>query len=119
MEKIRVTLDKEAVEVIKEMIDKLGNNITAALVEYNASGHRTTAMYNALGYYATEESGLDEEVISLMNCFDDAWEEADVDDVKGQEKILDYYTNEIIKVLKQNGEYKNALINSKYQPFVR
>ena len=31
MEKIRVTLEKEAVEVIKEMIDNLGNNITAAL----------------------------------------------------------------------------------------
>ena len=115
MEKIRVTLEKEAVEVIKEMIDNLVNNITAALVEYNMSGHRTTAMYNALGYYATE-SGLDNETISLMNCFDDSWEEVGDDDVKGQEKILDYYTNEIIKVLKQNGEYKNALINSKYQP---
>lgn len=115
MEKIRVTLDKEAVEVIKEMIDNLDNNITAALVEYNMSGHRTTAMYNALGYFANE-SGLDKETISLMNCFDDAWEEVDADDVKGQEKILDYYTNEIIKVLKQNDEYKNALVNSKYQP---
>ena len=115
MEKIRVTLDKEAVEAIKEMIDNLDNNITAALVEYNMSGHRTTAMYNALGYYATE-SGLDNETISLMNCFDDFWEEVDADDVKGQEKILDYYTNEIIKVLKRNCEYKNALINSKYQP---
>ena len=115
MEKIRVTLDKEAVEVIKEMIDNLDNNITAALVEYNMSGHRTTAMYNALGYFANE-SGLDNETISLMNCFDDSWEEVDADDVKGQEKILDYYTNEIIKVLKRNGEYKNALINSKYQP---
>ena len=115
MEKIRVTLDKEAVEVIKEMIDNLDNNITAALVEYNMSGHSTTAMYNALGYYANE-SGLDNETISLMNCFDDAWEEVDDDDVKGQEKILDYYTREIIKVLKQNGEYKNALVNSKYQP---
>ena len=115
MEKIRVTLDKEAVEVIKEMIDNLGNIITAALVEYNASGHSTTAMYNALGYYANE-SGLDEETISLMNCFDDSWEEVGDDDVKGQEKILDYYTNEIIKVLKRNCEYKNALINSKYQP---
>ena len=51
-----------------------------------------------------------------MNCFDDSWEEVDADDVKGQEKILDYYTREIIKVLKQNGEYKNALINSKYLP---
>ena len=115
MEKIRVTLEKEAVEVIKEMIDNLGNNITAALIEYNASGHSTTAMYNALGYYAPE-SGLDNETISLMNCFDDSWEEVGDDDVKGQEKILDYYTNEIIKVLKHNGEYKNALINSKYQP---
>ena len=115
MEKIRVTLDKEAVEVIKEMIDNLDNNITAALVEYNMSGHSTTTMYNALGYYANE-SGLDNETISLMNCFDDAWEEVDDDDVKGQEKILDYYTSEIIKVLKHNGEYKNALINSKYQP---
>ena len=115
MEKVRVTLDKEAVEVIKEMIDNLENNITAALVEYNASGHSTTAMYNALGYYANE-SGLDNETISLMNCFDDSWEEVDADDVKGQEKILDYYTSEIIKVLKQNGEDKNALINTKYQP---
>ena len=115
MEKIRVTLEKEAVEVIKEMIYNLDNNITAALVEYNASGHSTTAMYNALGYYANE-SGLDEETISLMNCFDDSWEEVGDDDVKGQEKILDYYTNEIIKVLKRNCEYKNALINSKYQP---
>ena len=115
MEKIRVTLEKEAVEVIKEMIDNLGNNITAALVEYNASGHSTTAMYNALGYYANE-SGLDNETISLMNCFDDAWEEVGADDVKVQDKILDYYTNEIIKMLKRNGEYKNALINSKYQP---
>ena len=115
MEKIRVTLDKEAVEVIKEMIDNLVNNITAALVEYNSSGHRTTAMYNALGYFANE-SGLDNETSSLMNCFDDSWEEVGDDDVKGQEKILDYYTNEIIKVLKHNGEYKNALINSKYLP---
>ena len=115
MEKIRVTLDKDAVEVIKGMIDNLDNNITAALVEYNMSGHRTTAMYNALGYFANE-SGLDNETISLMNCFDDAWEEVGDDDVKGQEKILDYYTNEIIKVLKHNGEYKNALINSKYLP---
>ena len=115
MEKIRVTLDKDAVEVIKEMIDNLDNNITAALVEYNASRHWTTAMYNALGYYANE-SGLDKETISLMNCFDDAWEEVDADDVKGQDKILDYYTGEIIKVLKHNGEYKNALINSKYRP---
>ena len=115
MEKIRVTLDKDAVEVIKEIIDNLGNNITAALVEYNASGHRTTAMYNALGYYAND-SCLDEETISLMNCFDDSWEEVGDDDVKGQEKILDYYTRKIIKVLKRNGEYKNALINSKYLP---
>lgn len=114
MEKIRVTLDKEAVEVIKKMIDKLDNNITAGLIEYNASGHETTAMYNALGYYVNG-SGLDDEIISLMNCFDDAWEEVDADDVKGQDKILDYYTNEIIKVLKHNGEYKNALKNSKYQ----
>ena len=37
-------------------------------------------------------------------------------DVKGEEEIVDYYTNEIIKVLKHNGEYKNALINSKYLP---
>ena len=115
MEKIRVTLDKEAVEVIKEMIDNLDNNITAALVEYHMRGHTTTAMYNALGYYANE-SGLDNETISLMNCFDDAWEEVGADDVKVQDKILDYYTSEIIKVLKQTGEYKNALINSKYQP---
>lgn len=115
MEKIRVTLDKDAVEVIKEMIDNLDNNITAALVEYNMSGHRTSAMYNALGYFANA-SGLDKETISLMNCFDDAWEEVDADDVKGQDKILDYYTSEIIKVLKHNGEYKNALKNSKYQP---
>lgn len=114
MEKIRVTLDKEAVEVITKMIDKLYNNITAGLIEYNASGHETTAMYNALGYYVNG-SGLDDEIISLMNCFDDAWEEVDADDVKGQDNILDYYTNEIIKVLKQNGEYKNALKNSKYQ----
>lgn len=114
MEKIRVTLDKEAVEVIKKMIDKLDNNITAGLIEYNASGHETTAMYNALGYHVNG-SGLDDEIISLMNCFDDAWEEVDADDVKGQEKILEYYTSEIIKVLKQNGEYKNALKNSKYQ----
>lgn len=118
MEKIRVTLDKESVEVIKEMIDNLDNNITAALVEYNASVHRATAMYNALGYYANGR-GLDDDVISLMNCFDDAWEEVDADDVKGQDKILEYYTNEIIKVLKQNGEYKNALLNSKFQPYVR
>ena len=118
MEKIRVTLEKEAVEVIKEMIANLGNNITAALIEYNMSGHRTTAMYNALGYYVND-SCLDNETISLMNCFDDAWEEVDADDVKGQDKILDYYTNEIIKVLKQNGEYKNALLNSKFQPYVR
>ena len=51
-----------------------------------------------------------------MNCFDDAWEEVNADDAKGQDKILDYYTSEIIKVLKQNDEYKNALINSKYLP---
>lgn len=115
MEKIRVTLEKEAVEVIKEMIANLGNNITAALVEYNASGHRTTAIYYALGYYVND-SCLDNETISLMNCFDDAWKKVGADDVKGQEKILDYYTREIIKVLKHNGEYKNALKNSKYQP---
>ena len=94
MEKIRVTLDKEAVEVIKEMIDNLDNNITAALIEYNASG-------------------LDEETISLMNCFDDSWEEVDADDVKGQEKILDYYTGGIINWLKANGHYEHALNCSK------
>ena len=109
MEKIRVTLDKEAVEVIKEMIGNLDNNITAALVEYNASGHRTTTMYNALG-----DIELTNEVLSIMTCFNEAWEQTDSEDDQDLDRILDHYTAEIINWLKANNLYEHALNFSRY-----
>ena len=87
-------------------LENLQNLITNALVEYNASGGVSTTMYHALG-----DIELPNEVLSIMVCFNEAWEQADSDDVN---RVLDHYTGEIINWLKANNLYEHALNSSRY-----
>ena len=91
-----------------EKLETLQNLIANALVEYNACGGAHTSMCHALG-----DIGLSNEVLSIMTCFNEAWEQADSDDDQELERILNNYTGEIINWLKANGLYEHALNCSK------
>lgn len=91
-----------------EKLETLQNLIANALVEYNACGGAHTSMCHALG-----DIELTNEVLSIMTCFNEAWESADSDDDQELERILNNYTGEIINWLKANGLYEHALNCSK------
>lgn len=91
-----------------EKLETLQNLIANALVEYNACGGAHTSMCHALG-----DIELSNEVLSIMICFNEAWENADSDDDQELERVLDHYTGEIINWLKANNLYEHALNCSK------
>ena len=88
----------------------LQNLIANALVEYNTTGGALTSMCHALG-----DIELTNEVLSIMVCFNEVWEQADSDDDQELDRILDHYTAEIINWLKANGHYEHALNYSRYE----
>ena len=87
-----------------EKLETLQNLIANALVEYNACGGAHTSMCHALG-----DIELSNEVLSIMICFSEAWENADSDDDQELDRILNNYTGEIINWLKVNSLYERAL----------
>ena len=89
-------------------LENLQNLITNALVEFNAFRSQR-AMYYALGGIESTN-----EVLSIMICFNEAWEQADSDDDQALDSVLGHYTGEIINWLKANGLYEHALNNSRY-----
>lgn len=91
-----------------EKLETLQNLIANALVEYNACGGAHTSMCHALG-----DIELSNEVLSIMICFNEAWENADSGDDQELDRILNNYTGEIINWLKANGHYEHALNCSK------
>ena len=91
-----------------EKLETLQNLIANALVEYNACGGAHTSMCHALG-----DIELSNEVLSIMICFSEAWENADSDDDQELDRILNNYTGEIINWLKVNSLYERALNCSK------
>lgn len=91
-----------------EKLETLQNLIANALVEYNAYGGAHTSMCHALG-----DIELSNEVLSIMICFSEAWENADSDDDQELDRILNNYTGEIINWLKVNSLYERALNCSK------
>lgn len=93
---------------MKKKLETLQNLIANALVEYNACGGVSTSMPHALG-----DIELTNEVLSIMTCFNEAWEQADSDDDQELDSILNNYTGEIINWLKANGHYEHALNCSK------
>ena len=94
---------------MEKKLENLQNLITNALVEYNACGGAHILMSYALG-----DIELPNEVLSIMACFNEAWEQTDSDDEQELDRILDNYTSEIINRLKANDQYKHALNNSRY-----
>ena len=90
-------------------LENLQNLITNALVEYNASGGSHNSMSRTLG-----DIELTNEVLSILACFNEAWEQTDSDDDQELDRILDNYTSEIINWLEANGLYEHALNNSRY-----
>ena len=90
-------------------LENLQNLIGNALIEYNACGGTITSMYHALG-----DIELTNEVLSIMTCFDEAWEQTDSEDDQDLDRILDHYTAEIINWLNANGLYEHALNCSRY-----
>lgn len=95
---------------MEKKLENLQNLIGNALVEYNASGCAHTSMSHALG-----DVELSNEVLSIMACFNEAWESADSDDDQELDHVLDHYTNEIINWLKANDHYEHALNFSRYR----
>ena len=91
-----------------EKLETLQNLIANALVEYNACGGAHTSMCHALGGIE-----LTNEVLSIMTCFNEAWEQADSEDDQELDRVLDHYTGEIINWLKVNSLYEHALNCSK------
>lgn len=94
---------------MEKKLENLKNLIGNALIEYNACGGTITSMYHALG-----DIELTNEVLSIMTCFNDAWEQADSEDDQALDSVLDHYTGEIINWLKANGLYEHALNCSRY-----
>lgn len=94
---------------MEKKLENLQNLIGNALIEYNASGCAHTSMSHALG-----DVELSNEVLSIMTCFNEAWEQTDGDDDKGLDNVLYHYTGEIINWLKANGHYEHALNCSRY-----
>lgn len=90
-------------------LENLQNLIANALIEYNECGGEHTAMCHALG-----DIELPNEVLSIMVCFNEAWEQTDSEDDQDLDRILDHYTAEIINWLKANGHYEHALNFSRY-----
>lgn len=95
---------------MEKKLENLQNLITNALVEYNACGGAHTSMYHALG-----DIELTNEVLSIMTCFNEAWEQTDSDNDQALDRILDHYTGEIINWLKANDLYEHALNYSRYE----
>lgn len=93
---------------MEKKLENLQDLIADALVEYNAFGGTHTSMYHALGNIE-----LTNEVLSIMTCFNEAWEQADSDDDQDLDRVLDHYTGEIINWLKANNLYEHALNCSK------
>ena len=94
---------------MEKKLENLQNLIANALVEYNACGGAHTSMSHALG-----DIELTNEVLSIMTCFNEAWEQTDSEDDQDLDRILDHYTAEIINWLKTNGLYEHALNCSRY-----
>lgn len=94
---------------MEKKLENLQNLIGNALIEFNACGGTITPMYHALG-----DIELTNEVLSIMTCFDEAWEQTDSEDDQDLDRILDHYTAEIINWLNANGLYEHALNCSRY-----
>ena len=94
---------------MEKKLENLQKLITNALVEYNECGGDNNSMCHALG-----DIELSNEVLSIMVCFNEAWEQADSEDDQELDRILDHYTSEIINWLKANDLYEHALNNSRY-----
>ena len=94
---------------MEKKLENLQNLIGNALIEYDACGGTITSMYHALG-----DVELTNEVLSIMTCFNEAWEQTDSDNDQALDRILDHYTGEVIDWLKANGHYEHALNNSRY-----
>lgn len=94
---------------MEKKLENLQDLIANALVEYNACGGAHTSMSHALG-----DVELSNEVLSIMTCFNEAWESADSDDDQELDRVLEHYTAEIINWLKANGLYEHALNSSRY-----
>lgn len=96
---------------MEKKIEKLENNIVNALIEWNVYEGADETMSQALGGVE-----LTNEALSIMVCFNEAWERADSEDDRELDRILDHYTGEIIKWLKANGLYEHALNNTTFSP---
>ena len=94
---------------MEKKLENLQNLIGNALIEYNACGGTITPMYHSLG-----DIELTNEVLSIMTCFNEAWEQTDSDNDQGLDRVLDHDTDEIINWLKVNGLYEHALNCSRY-----
>lgn len=94
---------------MEKKLENLQNLIANALIEYNECGGDNNSMYHALG-----DIELPNEVLSIMVCFNEVWEQTDSEDVQDLDRILDHYTGEIIDWLKANGLYEHALNCSRY-----
>lgn len=94
---------------MEKKVENLQNLIANALVLFNACGGTHTSMSHALG-----DIELSNEVLSIMVCFNEAWNQTDSDDDEELDRILDHYTGEIINWLKANDLYEHALNNSSY-----
>lgn len=92
-----------------EKLETLQNLITNALIEYNTCGGSHTSMCHALG-----DIELSNGVLSIMVCFNEAWEQADSEYDQELDRVLDHYTGEIINWLKANNLYEHALKSSRY-----
>lgn len=95
---------------MEKKLEKLQNLIANALLEYNECGGDNSSMSHALG-----DIELPNEVLSIMICFNEAWEQTDSDNDQELDRILDYYTAEIINWLKANDLYEYALNYSRYE----
>ena len=94
---------------MEKKLENLQNLIGNALIEYNACGGTITPMYHSLG-----DIELTNEVLSIMTCFNEAWEQTDSDNDQGLDRVLAHYTDEIINWLKVNDLYEHALNCSRY-----
>lgn len=94
---------------MEKKLENLQNLIANALIEYNECGGDNNSMYHALG-----DVELSNEVLSIMTCFNEAWESADSDDDHALDSVLDHYTDEVINWLKANDLYEHALNHSRY-----
>lgn len=94
---------------MEKKLENLQNLIANALVEYNTCGGALNSMSHALG-----DIELTNEVLSIMVCFNEAWNQTDSDDDQELDRVLEHYTAEIINWLKANDLYEHALNFSRY-----